>query len=108
MAERRFRGVVVDSRWDSGLPLNRLAVGNGHVTIHRLLPADVRLEIDPSLRVTEERVRNPLFWRRIVWFRAGGGQPALGFVAFRRRALLAALRHEGIEIAPGGRDDAVG
>jgi hypothetical protein len=98
---------VVDSRWDRGWPLNWLAIGNGHVTIHRVLPADVRLEIDPSLRVNEERVHNPLTWRRIVWFRAGA-EPPLGFIAFRRGALLAALRREGIEIAPGGRDDAAG
>jgi hypothetical protein len=98
----RFRGAVVESRWEKNWPFNWCDVSPREVAFG---PGVVRPAVHVPRRdltsVAVEKVRLPLTWKTIVWFRwrtTEGEEARIGFDAWSRRAFVRALQDCGLDV----------
>ncbi len=98
---RTFRGSVVRSRFQNGLPWGRLDVSRASCSMTSGLGRNFHFARDAARAVRCERVRLPFVYRTVITFLGENGRP-LGpsFIPWRARRLHAELLRAGWTVEP--------
>lgn len=93
-----FLGSIVGSKWEQGWPFARLVIERDQLFLKSPVREDRALSRPDVLSISVERVRCALVWRTVIWFGLQTG--ALGFVPYRTRPTVTALRERGWKVEP--------